>query len=326
MLFALASSCGGSAKDPQQPSPPEEKRYQKPITPELQTTIDGCRASGADAACADLCRQVFADENRPVLSCAYKVEGTELSVTGQYEKYADSSYSSGPDEPGCAGGRRPIGMVDCVGVGPSAVAVLLAELATMEAASVTSFVRIHHHLVELGAPRALRDRVAQAAADELAHTRSMVALARSYGASPQPPVIAAEPPMTLLARAIDNVVEGLVGETVAALHAALIATRAEDPEVRRVFAEITVDEAQHALLARELHQFFAPLLSSDEQLAVTAAYRLAVARALAAQPSIAMRELGVPAGPMLVDVVQRALTATAPEHRATAGYSMPSRA
>ena len=123
-------------------------------------------------------------------------------------------------------------------------------MASLEAASVTAFRRLHRQLEAFGAPRELLARVRKAAKDEIRHARTTGALARKYGATPRAPRIAptSESP-SLFAVALENAREGCVRETYGALVAHLQTTRAADPEVRACMAVIADEETEHAALS-----------------------------------------------------------------------------
>ncbi|MDQ3334710.1 MAG: ferritin-like domain-containing protein [Myxococcota bacterium] len=259
-------------------------------------------------ACDQLCREVF---NVPYAeACGVDSKGETSDV---WMETTRPSGSDEPEEPGCAPGRRPAGLaVECAA--PASVAAYLAWAAQMEAASVTAFARVHRGLVELGADVALQARVRTAIADELAHAHAMVALARRYGAQPSPPVIE-ERELSLVDRAIENAVEGCVGETVAAIHAAFLATHARDAAVRDVFAQISVDEAHHALLSYDLAREYAQHLDANERTRVHAAYADALLSPAYRRVTAPLAALGVPDDGSLAATIDHALAALAPRLR-----------
>jgi hypothetical protein len=124
----------------------------------------------------------------------------------------------------------------------------------MEHASIASFARFVLHLLALGAPPSLVIAAQQAMADEVEHARRCFALAGAYAGEPVGPgPLAIEGalagPISLREAAVAAVVEGCIGETLAA-HQALAAAEVEkDPVVRRVLEGIAEDEARHAELA-----------------------------------------------------------------------------
>lgn len=256
--------------------------------PTVQTKpyVDACIAAD-DKQCLALCNAAFeVAADSEITSCSYTVEGETTVIHMTYGPRSEEPVHH-------ASGRRPPGW-DARAAGAS-IADYLAWCAAMEAASVTAFARIHRHLVATNAPVALLARVEAAISDELSHARVVAGLARRYGASPHMPEIPPEPTMTALERAIDHAVEGCVGETVAALHAAFLGEHAVDPLVRAAFAQIAEDEIRHAYLAFELVAHASTTLTADERVAVADARERAVMRAQAAPLHPGLLALGIPA-------------------------------
>jgi hypothetical protein len=124
--------------------------------------------------------------------------------------------------------------------------------ARAEHASVPAFRRLRNQLVAAGAPVALVERCDAAAVDEIRHARRCFALARAYsgvdwtaGALPCAP----EPPVDLSSLAIESLVDGCIGEGIAADLARAGAQRATDPVIRETLMMFANDEAAHAELA-----------------------------------------------------------------------------
>jgi hypothetical protein len=123
----------------------------------------------------------------------------------------------------------------------------------MEHASIAAFARFSLQLLALGAPADLVEQSNQALADELQHTELAFALASAYGGGavgPGPLAIDGsleEQSLEAIVRLV--VVEGCIGETVAALEAREAAAHAMDPVVRAALERIADDEAGHAALA-----------------------------------------------------------------------------
>jgi len=123
----------------------------------------------------------------------------------------------------------------------------------MEHASIAAFARFAMQLLGLGAPPELLVETHAAMADETAHARACFALASAYAGAPIGPgklsldgALTDADMATVVRLAI---VEGCIGETVAAVEAAEASARAEDPEVQAVLARIAQDEGRHAELA-----------------------------------------------------------------------------
>ncbi|HEU4410784.1 MAG TPA: ferritin-like domain-containing protein, partial [Polyangiaceae bacterium] len=128
-----------------------------------------------------------------------------------------------------------------------------ARLGQMEHASVAAFARFALHLLALGAPSELVAGAQAAMGDELEHARLCFGLAQAISGRPVGPGPLA------LEGAFDDaslagvvrlaVVEGCVGETVAALEAAEAHDHATEPGVVAVLARVWADEQRHAELA-----------------------------------------------------------------------------
>jgi hypothetical protein len=128
-----------------------------------------------------------------------------------------------------------------------------AEVGLMEHASVAAFARFVLQLLSLGAPPDLVRDAQAAMADETRHAEICFALASAYGDRAMGPgplsidgAMETSDPRSILVTAIH---EGCVGETVAAIEAAEMAARAEDPVVREALTAIAADETRHAELA-----------------------------------------------------------------------------
>jgi hypothetical protein len=198
----------------------------------------------------------------------------------------------------CGAGRKPRGLVASYRVGLDARARWLAELATLEEASVTAFRRLRAELRGQRAPRSLLRTVSRATADERKHARATKRLARVEGARLLAPRV--EPlaggPQDLEAIARENAIEGCVGETWGALVAAVQARDAAEPQVRALFARIARDELRHAELAFRVHAFAMARLPKGARGRVEAARAAAAARLVRAPLATApaLGPLGLP--------------------------------
>lgn len=199
----------------------------------------------------------------------------------------------------CIGGRghacvRPQGAA----AGPDPGAAWLARCAHDEAASVHAFQALARELASLGAPAELRTRIEDASRDERRHAVVVSALARSRGAEPTPPTYIDLPARDLPTIAVENMIEGCVRETWAALCAAHQARHAADPAVRALFTEIAEDEARHAELAWAIDAWLATQLDAAARATLAAARHRAARELLGSLAARAdapeLRELGVP--------------------------------
>lgn len=199
---------------------------------------------------------------------------------------------------GCAvAGRRPEGLRfdNPTGAGKNAVGEHFASMATLEAASVVAFRRLHRQLAAFGAPRELLGRIRKAARDEVRHARATGILAKKYGVTPNAPQVGpydASP--SLFAIALENAREGCVRETYGALVAHLQMSRAGDADVRDCMAAIADEETEHAALSWDIAAWIEAQLD-EEQCARLAAERRDAFATLA-------RDLAVPVDPRVARV------------------------
>lgn len=125
--------------------------------------------------------------------------------------------------------------------------------ALLEHASIAAFSRFSLQLLQLGAPAELLAETQRATLDELEHARCCFSLASRFGEGtwgPGPLDIsgaALEPSLDAIVRG--TVLEGCIGETLAALEAAESAHYARDAQVKATLERIARDEARHAALA-----------------------------------------------------------------------------
>lgn len=147
--------------------------------------------------------------------------------------------------------------------------------ARMEHASIAAFARFSLQLLALGAPADLLERTHRALADETRHARLAFAVAGAYrgraigpGALPIDGALGGADDVTTFVRLL--VREGCVGETVASLEAAELATTAEDPAIRGVLGAIAADEAAHAELAWRTARWAIDALGEEARLALAA--------------------------------------------------------
>jgi hypothetical protein len=249
--------------------------------------IDACIAN--DTSCEALCRAVLElPPETAITKCVItsaNPQGAELDVT--YLEPID-----------CGAGRKPDGFH--MPRRRTGVGAWLASVATLEAASVTAFARLARALARLEAPAKLIAAAKRAIADELAHAAAIGKLARSRGARAAAPEIDREREATIEQLAVENAVEGQVGETFGALVAVCQARAAMDADVRAVFGAIAIDEARHAALAHQLAPWFERRLGWRERNAVARARQDAIARVIATSCDFGLSsaerdELGLPA-------------------------------
>jgi hypothetical protein len=133
------------------------------------------------------------------------------------------------------------------------LAVRWMKMGLLEHASVAAFTRFSLQLLSLGAPSSLLRASQEAGLDEIRHAELAFSMARAYsgkarsaGALELEAALNESSPEAILTTTI---LEGCIGETVAALEAQEAALHAEDARVREVLEGISQDETRHAELA-----------------------------------------------------------------------------
>jgi hypothetical protein len=166
-----------------------------------------------------------------------------------------------------------------------ALARAYVEDALAEHASVASFGRLALELMALGAPADLVAAAHEAALDEVRHARIAFGLASAFGGAPLRPGPFPLKDLSLhsdlASFAAAAVVEGCVGETLAALLLSERAVRARDPRVSSALASMAEDEARHAELAWRVLSWALAVGGAE----VTDAARAAFDRALRHPPA-----------------------------------------
>ena len=222
-----------------------------------QTAADTCATDaqcGSDQFCSDNYRQ---DASRSCMgpSCdigrPFLIDGCER-LAASTER--DDWYTlEGLGAPGASVGDAASDDLASDAEARSAVSRGWLAQALMEHASVAAFARFALQLSSLGAPPELLDGAASAMRDEIRHARACFDLARRFGdrdLGPGPLSIAgALDGSSLEEIVVATILEGCIGETVAALEAAEARACCVDPSARAVLAEIERDESEHARLA-----------------------------------------------------------------------------
>jgi hypothetical protein len=264
-----------------------------------------CKASPEMGACTP----IISTLPRPCLPEAQAVVGTPLPAESCRafcnESFAPCSVSAVEPttvsvmcRPGCAIGRRPAGLAESPACDRRAAGDYFAEIAHLEAASVTAFRVLRDELRAHRAPKKLLRAAARAARDEIRHTRSTRALARRFGGTPREPMVEKRPLRSVEAMAIENAVEGCVRETYGALLATRQAELARDPHVRAAMMRIARDETQHAALSWRVARFLDAKLDPQARRNVEHAKRAAAREllsSLASEPALGFADLaGLP--------------------------------
>ena len=255
----------------------------------IDDLIARCQASSSD--CTALCEQAMDRYphylyQEPFKSCGLTTVDGGLAVRVVYT-------------PLCAGGRCPEGLAPPASPGAGdALGAWLAANAHLEAASIDAFEIL---AAELGAHRAppVLIRAARAAtADERRHADRIGRLAASRGAVPPAAYVKRGPVRDIEAVARENVVEGCVRETYAAMLACRQARAATDPAIRSAMAGIARDETRHAALAWAVDGWSQALLPPAARRRVREARREAIEQLmeapLASLPRDDRAEAGLP--------------------------------
>ena len=159
-------------------------------------------------------------------------------------------------------GRRLDGLEPCA-PGDDGPARLFAQMAWLEAASVRAFERLARELAAHDAPQDLVRAARKAAREEARHAREMARIAHKFGASPPRVRVRRVRRRSLEAIAIENAVEGCVGETYGALFAAWQRTHATDRDFRAALDVIAPDELGHAALAWQVARWAEARLDAE---------------------------------------------------------------
>ncbi|HEX7670995.1 MAG TPA: hypothetical protein VF395_15475, partial [Polyangiaceae bacterium] len=150
------------------------------------------------------------------------------------------------------------------------------DMALMEHASIAAFARFTLEALSVGAPPDLVNLSQAAMADETEHARDAFALASAYAGAPVGPGVLTTGHALGVRSSLDiletTILEGCIGETVAAVEAAEALAHATDPAVQKALARVTVDETRHAELAWRFVRW--ALATGDATLRTAAARRL----------------------------------------------------
>ncbi|MEO8874306.1 MAG: ferritin-like domain-containing protein [Polyangiaceae bacterium] len=198
-------------------------------------------------------------------------------------------------------GRRPNGLVSRMTqeMGTSAIGKYFASTAYLEAASILAFQNLRRELRHFGAPEYLIAGAARAERDEVKHARLTARIAKRNGATiTRARVRSGRRRRSLEEVAIENVVEGCVRETFAALLALEQADRATHSELAAVLEEIAIDETRHAALAWSVAAWADAQLDAGARARIETAKKKAISdleEELAAEPDADLvRMIGLP--------------------------------
>ena len=252
---------------------PCKTNYLLPLSGDLSTCGFDDAGNGAFEFCATMC-----GERSP--SCRRAEASVQCTVS-------------------CAvDGRRYANVDD--GAAPSGVDVgsYLARMAFFEAVSVDAFAMIEHELARLGAPQSLVRSCREAKLDEVRHARMAATMARRHGAAVETPPSPAPRACDLETLAIENAVEGCVGETFGVLIGMWQSVAAPTAALRTFFMTLTNDELRHAALSGRIDEWARSQLSVASCRRVDAAKAEALAKLEASLlESEPPQGLGLPSGP-----------------------------
>lgn len=199
------------------------------------------------------------------------------------------------------GGRRPRGLRKSRTIASTAIGAYFARMAHDEAASVLAFDRMVAELEKFDAPADLKRAAHKAKRDEISHAHAMTTCTHAHGATMTQPRMKKPRARSLEAMAIENAVEGCVNETFGAILLAWQSRFAKAESLRRTFAVIARDEAEHAALAWSVARWADTRLDPAAQKRVRRAHDRAV-RALTKSTS---QDLGCDRALGLPDAAQR---------------------
>ena len=299
-LLLAAAACGTSRNDQVDSSALGDATVQPdgPITDASEDTPEGggaCAKVPYTPMVMDLCAEWYRlpcslPEDASRGNCFFTYEACTTVCEGFFYNCLaiDDSCNDGSVVWGTDGGLK-LECSWCVG-GPGrapaglaperfsrTVAGWFARAAFFEAASVGAFRTLRRELRALGAPASLVRAARNAEGDERRHAREMKKLARRFGSHIPRPRTSVASHRSLEAIAIENAIEGCIGETYAALEALHQAEHAPE-NLRATFCVIARDELRHAALAWAVAGWIEPQLSDAARARLSDEKRVAVRR------------------------------------------------
>ena len=202
--------------------------------------------------------------------CAGPVDGSDLRVSpsGALSTVGTSRLQEATG----ACGRKPSGLEALEAYRGDDPGAFFARACTLERASIQAFRRLEKELRAHGAPEELVFLARKSAREEARHTALTGALAKKYGAkSRRARIEEMHGPRSLVAIAVENAEEGCAVESFGAVLAEWQAHHAADEDAARVYASVAVDEARHAELSWQVHEWALARLDPAERQEVHAA-------------------------------------------------------
>lgn len=197
----------------------------------------------------------------------------------------------------------------------AALAQYWQAVGLMEHASIAAFARFALELMGQGAAPELIQGAQRAMADETKHAQLAFALASHYAGQALGPgrldLSGAGPTSSLGEMVHTAILEGAVGETIAAMEAAEALERASDPAVRAVLEQVVRDETNHAHLAWDFLQWALrqdPSLRSQVHESFVAACRPSLQQPASLESSTDLAEHGLLSVALRQQLRNRALT------------------
>lgn len=256
----------------------------------ISASLDGCTCLRAvnsgpspDPSGGDLCCYKTTVETACVVGRALPSENGPLVAPFDHAERGWSDENIGPCVEDLSSTEREI------------IAQRWIRDGLFEHASIASFSRLALALLATSADADLVRAAHEAALDEVRHAKLSLSLAAAYRGEPIGPRALPLPEALplgadLLELAVSSVVEGAVGETLAAVLAAEQAAVAKDPAVRRVLAGIAEDESRHAELAFRVIAFALAAGGEPVRAAVSRAFAEASSRLPEPPEDVALSE------------------------------------
>lgn len=275
-------------------------------------TVRSCPPmNDAQSRCMQLCSTEAERQSLTVFGATASIERPSGSTVCECD-FGFINYSAQCLPPGAIFGRRPAGFVPHASPDASALGQYFAHAAQCEAASVLAFLIVAEELEAHGAPTPLVNAARRAAEQEFHHARLTSALVTRFGGRMNWPQIPRREVRSLLNVALDNEVEGCVGEAYAAFVAAWQLHAATDLGVRVAMSAIAPDEASHAALAFAISAWVRGRLNWRELRCLDEARHQAVSKLQQTILDDPRPALGLFAGLPTAEISQRFLAAASP--------------
>lgn len=269
----------------------------------VQSCLPG---NDAQSRCMQLCSTEAERQSLTVFAATASIKEPSGSMVCECD-FGFINYPAQCIPPGAIFGRRPAGFVPQASPDASALGQYFAHAAQCEAASILAFLIVAEELEAHGAPVSLVTAARRAAEQEFHHARLTSALVARFGGRIDWPQIPRREVRSLLSVALDNEVEGCVGEAYAAFVAAWQLHAATELGVRAAMSAIAPDEASHAALAFAISAWVRGRLSRRELRCLDEARDQAVSKLQQTILADPLPALGLFAGLPTAEISQRFL-------------------